>query len=394
MLKLGLERFTWEGKYSLYYTCSDSDHCSCTYVPLNNNELVIAYTKNAFNGLLLYNVTKKSTVELNLGLVDIQHNALRRVSDTKFAALGGSATAPTALYLVDVTKPSEKVLLRSSSNIALDPSIFSKAQAVACPKTHGKDLKGSSNAIFIPPHNPDFEAPSDSMPPLIVNIHGGPTSHASAGLHLDAQYYTSRGYAYCYVNHSGSTGYGRRYREELNYSWGLKDCEDTISCIEYLSSKGLIDGSKVGITGGSAGGYTTLQAMVTYPKVFAAGCSLFGIGNLKALADDTHKFESHYLFDLLFPDNTPEEEREKIYRDRSPCFHADKIERPLLMLQGDADKVVPLEQATEMERVMKKNGADVKLVVFEGEGHGFNMQENIKRSIEEEESLWKRTLLV
>ncbi len=134
--------------------------------------------------------------------------------------------------------------------------------------------------------------------------------------------------------------------------------------------------------------------MVTYPKIFAAGCSLFGVGNLKALDDDTHKFESHYLFDLLFRGSTPDEEREKIYRERSPCFHADKIESPLVMLQGDADKVVPLEQATEMERVMKKNGADVKLVVFEGEGHGFKMQENIKRSIEQEEALWKRTLLV
>ena len=130
-----------------------------------------------------------------------------------------------------------------------------------------------------------------------------------------------------------------------------------------------------------------------FPKVFAAGNSLFGVSNLKTLASDTHKFESHYLFDLIFPDTATEEEREKVYFERSPCFHADKIERPLLILQGDKDKVVPLSQAEEMEKVLKAKGADVKLVVFEGEGHGFAMEANIKRAIEEEESLWKRTLL-
>jgi dipeptidyl aminopeptidase/acylaminoacyl peptidase len=354
---------------------------------------VISYCKNATSGLALFDLSTNATTELPVGLVNIDGCAIGKVSEKEVAVIGGSLDAPTGLYLVDITKPKEKKLLKSSSDADLPTSSFSPAQTIEFLRTHGSDRNGTSHAIFIPPQNPDFQAPGGSKPPLIIFIHGGPTLHTSPALSLNAQYFTSRGYAYCYVNYAGSTSYGRRYRELLNYNWGLKDCEDTVSCIDYLSSKGMIDGSKVGITGRSSGGYTVLQGMCTFPKSFAAGASLFGIGNLRSLAADTHKFESHYLFALLFPEGTPEEEQEKIYDDRSPCLHAKNIERPLLMLHGDVDKVVPPEQAFEMEKILKEKGADVKLVLFKGEGHGFKMKENLQRAIEEEEALWKRTLL-
>jgi dipeptidyl aminopeptidase/acylaminoacyl peptidase len=169
--------------------------------------------------------------------------------------------------------------------------------------------------------------------------------------------------------------------------------DDSASCVAHLAKSGLVDGTKAGIVGESAGGYGVLQSLVTFPRIWAAGNSLYGIGNLKALAMDTHKFESHYLYSLIFPEGASEEEKERVYRDRSPCLHADKIESPLLLLQGADDRVVPLEQSVEMERVMKKDGKDVKLVVFEGEGHGFRMQKNVRASILEEEKLWRRTLL-
>lgn len=341
----------------------------------------------------MFDLTTKATNELPVGLVSIEFCALAKVSDKEFAVIGGSLDAPIGLYLVNITKPTEKKLLKSSTDADLPTTVFSAAQTIEFPRTQGADRNGNSHAVFIPPKNPDFEAPSGSKPPLIVFIHGGPTSHTSPALSLHAQYFTSRGYAYCYVNYAGSTGYGRKYRELLDYNWGLKDCEDTVSCVDYLATKGMIDGSKVGITGRSSGGYTVLQAMCTFPKAFAAGNSLFGIGNLRSLAADTHKFESHYLFALLFPEGTPKEEQEKIYDDRSPCLHAKNIERPLLLLQGDQDRVVPPEQAFEMEKILKEKGADVKLVLFEGEGHGFKMKENLQRAIEEEEGLWKRTLL-
>lgn len=360
---------------------------------MDENTLVITYNRDATNGLLLYDIAKNSVTELQIGLVTIDACALSKVSSTEFVVIGATLTAPEALYLVDITKPTEKKLLKTSINVTLPSSIFSQAQTITFPRTHG-DVGTPSHAVFIPPQNPDFEAPAGSKPPLIVFSHGGPTSHVSPGLAIGAQYFTSRGFAYCYPNYAGSTGYGRDYRAQLDHNWGIKDVEDTISCVEYLASQGLVDGSKVGISGRSSGGYTTIQALASFPKFFAAGVSLFGIANLRAIMeDDPHKFESHYGVALVFPDGASKEEQEAILSDRSPCLHADAIESPLLLLQGDIDRVVPLEQSAEMERILKEGGKDVKMVVFEGEGHGFKMRENLKRAIEEEEAMWKRTLL-
>jgi dipeptidyl aminopeptidase/acylaminoacyl peptidase len=260
-------------------------------------------------------------------------------------------------------------------------------------RTVGKDPKGNSYAIFTAPHNPAYTAPEGTKPPLIVNVHGGPTGNSNLGLNLTAQYWTSRGYAYVLVNYAGSTGYGREYWEALNYSWGIKDIDDTASCVAYLASEGLINGSKVGIVGSSAGGFTVLKSLVSYPTLYAAGNSLFGVGNLQELAEGTHKFESHYLYALLFKPDATEEEKVKVYHDRSPCFHADQIERPLLLLQGDINKVLPVAQAIEMERVVREHGGDVKLVIMKGEGHGFRMGMHVRLAQEEEEALWRRTLL-
>jgi dipeptidyl aminopeptidase/acylaminoacyl peptidase len=359
---------------------------------LNPETLVVAFTKNAVDGLLLVGIDSGKVVPVPLDLVEIQPASVRRISNTRFTAVGSKATLPAALYHFDVESNVETVL-RSTTSIALPQSIFSKAEAISFPRTYGKDKTGTSHALFLPPHNPSFSAPSGAKPPLIVSIHGGPTGHVAPGLSLTSQYWTSRGFAYVYVNYAGSTGYGRAYIESLNTLWGVQDVDDAASCVAFLAEKGWVDGSRVGITGGSAGGYTVLQALCTYPKLWAAGNSSYGIGNLKSLADMTHKFESHYLFALVFPEGTPKEEQEKVYWERSPCHHAEKIESPLLLLQGALDRVVPLDQAEEMERVLKEGKKDVKLVVFEGEGHGFRMQKNVKRAIEEEESLWKRTLL-
>jgi len=360
---------------------------------LSNNKLVLGFDKNGASGLLLYDLPKKEAIELDLGLVEIAFCGVKRVSDTEFAVIGGTTTTSKGVYLVDINKPNEKRLLKTSADIDLPASIFSESVQISFPRTHGTNLGTLSHAVFVPPKNPAFKSPPAAKPPLIISIHGGPVHHIPPSLDLETQYFTSRGYAYCHVNHAGSTGYGRAYRDELKYGWGIKEVEDTLSCIDYLDAQGLADGKKVGIRGRSAGGYTVLRALATYPDVFAAGCSLFGISDLKMLLKVSHKFEAHTLFDLMFPADTAVEEREKIFRDRSPIFMADRIKKPLTLLQGADDPVVPVEQALEMEKALMKNGVDVKLVVFEGEGHGWKMKENIKRSIEEEEELWKRTLL-
>lgn len=331
-------------------------------------------------------------VHVPTGLIDFGDNVIRRVSNTQFVVIAAGATSPRALYFIDLNKRDKK-LLKSSTLISLNPSLFSEPKHISFPRTRGVNLDGLAHAIFTPPYNPKFTADTKTKPPLIVSIHGGPTGNTAPGLNLTTQYWTTRGYAYVNINYAGSTGYGRAYRESLNYFWGIKDVDDAASCVDYLVSQGLIDGTKVGITGGSAGGYTVLQSMVIYPKLYAAGNSQYGIGNLRLLAIGTHKFESHYLFALLFPEGTPKEEQEKIYSARSPVEHAARIQNPLLLLQGSEDRVVPLDQAEEMEKTLREGGKDVHLVVFEGEGHGFRMQKNVKVAVEEEEKLWRRTLL-
>jgi dipeptidyl aminopeptidase/acylaminoacyl peptidase len=352
---------------------------------------VVSYTRLAKDGLLLVDIPTSTPVELPLELVQISGCAMRRVSSTKFVVLGSGLTTPSALYMVDINTHSKKTLLKSSNHIQFPSSTYSIAQHLTFPRTQGQDPKGISHAIFFPPHNPSFSPLPGTRPPVIVSIHGGPTNQGNLGINLQTQYWTSRGYAYVYVNYGGSTGYGREYRDELIDSWGVIDINDAASCLYYLATAGLVDKSKAGIEGGSAGGYTVLNSLVQYPNLWAAGNSLFGISDLMGFEATTHKYESHYLFNLI-PDNGPEE-REKVLRERSPYYHVNKITSPLLLLQGSEDKVVPLQQAVDMERIMKEKGKDVKITIFEGAGHGFGKAEHVKKTLEEEEALWKRTLL-
>lgn len=366
---------------------------SSTYGFLHENALAIAYTNAGTSGLMIYDLGTSSATELDLGIVHVEPNGVRCISPSTFVVTGGTMTAPSGLYLIDIRKPKEKQRLKSSARIDLPLEIYSPAQTITFPRTHGSDLSQPSHAIFVSPHNPSFEGPTGSLPPLIINIHGGPTSFVPPALSLETQYFTSRGYAYAHVNYAGSTGFGRAYRDNLNHSWGVKDVEDILSCIDYLSSRSLINREHVAIRGGSSGGYTVLQALTTHPHVFAAGCSLFGIGNLRRLVDMTHKFESHYVLNLLFPPKVSEEEKDKIYQERSPCFHANKIEATVVLFQGSEDPVVPVQQAFEMERAMREAGKDATIIIFDGEGHGFKRDESLKRRIEEEEALYQKTLI-
>lgn len=192
-----------------------------------------------------------------------------------------------------------------------------------------------------------------------------------------------------------STGFGRAYRDLLYGEWGNVDINDAASCVDFLASEGLIDRSRVGITGGSAGGYSTLKALGSQPDFWTAGVSLFGVSDLKSLVVMMHKLESWYCQQLVGVGmDTSEEEADKIYKDRSPLFHADKIKAPLLLLQGGADPVVPEEQSRMIEKAMLDLNRKVKMVVFEGEGHGFTGKEGIENSIRCQEEWWQETLLV
>ncbi|HMF06225.1 MAG TPA: prolyl oligopeptidase family serine peptidase, partial [Methylocella sp.] len=244
---------------------------------------------------------------------------------------------------------------------------------------------GAAHAFWYPPKNRDYEGPAGELPPLIVLSHGGPTSMASNSFSLGTQFWTSRGFGIADVNYGGSTGYGRNYRERLYGQWGVVDVADCAAATQSLVERGLVDGNRLIIRGGSAGGFTTLAAL-TSRDLFKAGASYYGVGDLMLLAGDTHKFESRYLDKLIGP--LPESEA--LYRQRSPINHLDNLSCPVIFFQGEDDKTVPPNQAETMVEAMKARGLPVAYYSFAGEGHGFRKAETLRRALELELDFYGR----
>jgi dipeptidyl aminopeptidase/acylaminoacyl peptidase len=228
-------------------------------------------------------------------------------------------------------------------------------------------------------------APAGEKPPLLVFSHGGPTGATSSALSLRIQYWTSRGFAVLDVNYGGSTGYGRAYRDQLLGAWGIIDVDDCCNGARYLVEQGRVDGERLAIRGGSAGGYTTLSALA-FRDVFDAGASHYGVSDLEALARDTHKFESRYLDRLI----GPYPERRDLYLARSPIAHIEGLNCPIIFFQGLEDQVVPPAQAETMVAALQEKGIPVAYVPFEGEQHGFRRAENIKRALDAELTFYGR----
>lgn len=242
-----------------------------------------------------------------------------------------------------------------------------------------------AHAFFYEPINSACVGPQAERPPLLVLSHGGPTSATGASLSLAIQYYTSRGWAVLDVNYRGSSGYGRAYRAALNGQWGLLDVTDCEDGVRHLVTTGRIDGERVAIRGGSAGGFTTLAALTT-THTFKAGASHYGIGDLTALARDTHKFESRYLDGLLGD--------ESALIDRSPINHLDAFNCPVIFFQGSKDKVVPPNQSQAMADALRRKGIPVAYLEFPGEGHGFRDAKNIIRTIQSEYAFFSRVFAI
>ncbi|HMI32057.1 MAG TPA: prolyl oligopeptidase family serine peptidase [Candidatus Limnocylindrales bacterium] len=289
--------------------------------------------------------------------------------------LGGSPREPETLALIDHSTGKIEAV-RRSSGVAVDKGYLSAAEPIEFPTARGL----TAHAHYYAPSNRDFTADPDERPPLLVRCHGGPTSAAPSTLDLETQFWTSRGFAFVDVNHGGSTGFGRAYRERLNGTWGIVDVEDCEAAARYLISRGLADSERVAIRGGSAGGYTALRAL-EMSRVFRAGASYFGIGDLEVLAGDYgHKFEWKYSERLIGPYPS----RADLYRERSPVYAADRIEAPVIFFQGQDDVVCPPEQTDMMVRALEKKGAPYAALSFEHEGHGFRRGETIRRALEAE----------
>ena len=238
---------------------------------------------------------------------------------------------------------------------------------------------GPVHAFDFPPTNPDVAAPAGELPPYVVLVHGGPTAHVSGVADAKTAFFTSRGVGVLDVNYGGSTGYGRAYRERLRGQWGVVDVEDVAAAASGLVAAGRADGSRLAIEGGSAGGWTVLGALVG-TDVFAAGISRYGVGDARALAEDTHDFESRYLDGLIGP--LPEAER--LYEERSPLGRPERFRVPVLLLQGAEDAVVPPAQSEAIRDALAARGVPHAYVLYEGEGHGFRRAETIVHALESE----------
>jgi len=307
--------------------------------------------------------------------------ALLGDKDALYFCAAGPASE-SAMYRYDI-KEQKYYALTEVSPFPLPAEDISVAKPISFSSENGRVC----HAFYYAPKSSRFEAPENSCPPLIVMSHGGPTAFSDNSLNPNIQFWTNRGFAVVDVNYGGSTGYGKRYRESLSGQWGIVDVEDCIAAANYLVAEKLADKEALLIRGGSAGGYTTLCAL-TFHNVFAAGMSRYGVADLESLASDSHKFEARYLDKMV----GPYPENKALYQERSPIHHTDKLSCPILLLQGEDDKVVPPNQAELMVAALDQKGIPYGYLLFEGEGHGFRQADTIVKAFNAELYFYRKIL--
>lgn len=348
-----------------------------TYAFESPGQIICTYTQRGNSHL-----ARLDTETLQLEEIETRYTYISAVKAApgKVLFLAGSPNQKLAIVLRDLVSGSEEIL-RYSSESEIDPAYTSIPQEIEIPTTGGRE----AYAFYYPPQNKDFTAPEGEKPLLLVMSHGGPTGATLPVYDAEIQYFTSRGIAVVDVNYGGSSGYGREYRQRLNGEWGVVDVDDCANGAIYLVERGDVDGQRLMITGGSAGGYTTLCAL-TFKNVFKAGASHFGIGDLETFAGDTHKFESRYLDNLV----GPYPEKIDLYRERSAINYLDQLDCPMILFQGSEDKIVPPNQSQQMYQAVKAKGLPVAYLEFAGEQHGFRKAENIKRALDGELYFYSR----
>lgn len=306
----------------------------------------------------------------------------------RLEALGNSiitiaASPTTSSEVVRIDSDGSVEVLYSPTSAALEAAMISVPEPIEFPTDDGL----TAHAFFYQPTNPNASGPGGELPPVIVLSHGGPTGAARSSLDLGIQYWTTRGIGVVDVNYGGSTGFGTEYRNRLKGNWGITDTLDCIHAAEHLVSSGRADPDRLVIKGGSAGGFTTLAAL-TFHNLFAAGISRYGVADLETLARDTHKFEARYLDSLV----GPWPDAADVYQARSPIHHTEQLARPMILLQGSEDPIVPPSQAEQMISALEAAGIAHSYLVFEGESHGFRAAETITRALEAELSFLAQIL--
>jgi|TARA_B110000263_G_scaffold241110_1_gene245001 dipeptidyl aminopeptidase/acylaminoacyl peptidase len=313
---------------------------------------------------------------LHTSIVGLTHH------NNKALYIGASPVSNSEIVSYDLKKKNEEII-KESNPIKIDIEEISIPEEISFTTTQNAIAYG----YFYKPKNKNYQGESEEKPPLLVISHGGPTSATSNSLNLSVQFWTNRGFAVMDVNYRGSVGYGREFRDSLKGNWGIYDTDDCISAVNFLSSKGLVDSKKVAIRGGSAGGYTTINAL-TFHDTFAVGATYYGIADLSVFIDDTHKFESKYLESLI--GKYPEEKQK--YHDRSAINFTEMLSCPMIIFQGTEDKIVPPSQAEILAKGLQNKKIPYSLVMFEGEQHGFRQSKNIKASLESELFFYSKVL--
>ncbi|PWH14469.1 MAG: hypothetical protein DDG59_12800 [Anaerolineae bacterium] len=319
--------------------------------------------------------------------LDTPYTALSQICLTEWqgepllALIASAATIPPRLITVNAQGKTRVWGRAYPEDIPSDS--YSPAQPIEWAGKDGETVHG----LYYPPHHP--KAKGKGQPPLIVHIHGGPTSQVKNGFNPRAQYFATRGYAFLEVNYRGSSGYGRAYREKLRGAWGIVDVEDAVSGAQACVERGLADGEKLVIMGGSAGGFTVLKALEDYAGFFKAGICLYGVSNQFTLVQETHKFEAHYSDSLLgvLP------EAAAVYRQRSPIYFVDRIRDPIAIFQGEEDTVVPRAQSDAVVESLRRRGVPHVYHLYPGEGHGFRKSETIEHFYRAVEAFLKEYVL-
>jgi dienelactone hydrolase len=350
-----------------------------SYSIIDNHRILCSYISEGQNKLGILDCTHNTLVEINT-----DYNSFSAINtNTDYACFIAAADGLSAQLVKMNLNSHTTQSLRSSASIDVDSRYFSRPRTIEFLTRHGD----TAHAIYYPAHNPDVIIETEQKPPLIVITHGGPTARSDATLDLKKQFWTSRGYALLDVNYSGSTGYGRAYRDRLYGQWGLRDAEDCCDAAMHMVNAGLVDPERLIIKGSSAGGYTVLCAL-TFHNVFSAGASYYGIGELEALAKHTHKFEAHYLDQLI----GPYPEMRETYQQRSPLHYVEQLSCPVIFFQGLEDKVVPSEQAEMMFTALKQKGIATSYLSFPGEAHGFRKADTIIACLKAELEFYARVL--
>jgi len=307
-------------------------------------------------------------------------------ANTAFA-VASPTDGPAALVTLDLRQRTHRVV-RSAGDAPIPCEAVSIGQAIEFATRPGPDGQArTAHAWFYPPQHPECAPLEGEKPPLMVMLHGGPTSHVGPAFKVNVQFWTTRGFAVVDVNYGGSTGFGRAYRERLRGQWGVVDLQDAVAAVDFLCATGQVDARRLCIRGGSAGGFTVLSALA-FTDRFAAGINYFGVSELEMLARDTHKLESRYLDGLV----APLPQGIAIYRERSPLHHMGRSRAALITFQGSQDKAVPPQQSRDIVAAAKAAGCPVAYIEFEGEGHGFRQGPNLVRALKSELAFLGRIL--